>query len=138
MMCCHHKKNWVGAIAPLLYNATHDNCFSTHKLGYEWLTIYIPKKNHLGYAVLCKTIWCKRWIDFVENEVPFEWFNIEWICIMQLELNSNIFNSIQISKLNWIEPNTIFFSFGFNMVSVLIEISIELNSNQIDFFHNFI
>jgi hypothetical protein len=57
---------------------------------------------------------------------------------MQLELNSNIFNSIQISKLNWIEPNTIFFSFGFNMVSVLIEISIELNSNQIDFFHNFI
>jgi hypothetical protein len=39
-----------------------------------------------------------------------------------------IFNWIQIPKLKWNELNTIFFSFGFNMVNdVLIEIWIELN-----------
>jgi hypothetical protein len=90
------QKNWVGTIAPLLYNATHDHCFYTHKLGYEWLTSYIQHFFHLGYVVLYKTIWCKRWVNFVKNEVPFEWFNIEWICIMQLELNSNTFDSIHI------------------------------------------
>jgi hypothetical protein len=36
-------------------------------------------------------------------------------------------NWIQILKLKQIEPNTIFFSFGFNMVCVSSEIPIELN-----------
>jgi len=66
--------------------------------------------------------------------------NATWIEFKYIQFNSYWIqiNSIQISKLNWIEPNTIFFSLGLNMVSVLIDISIELNSNQIDFFHNFI
>jgi hypothetical protein len=51
---------------------------------------------------------------------------------MQLELNATQLNSKILIKLKWIEPNTIFFSFGFNMVSVLFEIWIELNSNQFE------
>jgi hypothetical protein len=45
-------------------------------------------------------------------------------------------NWIQILKLKWIEPNTIFFSFGFNTVCVFSEIPIELNLvelNQIEY-----
>jgi hypothetical protein len=45
-------------------------------------------------------------------------------------------NWIQILKLKWIEPNTIFFSFGFNIVCVFNEIPIDLNLvelNQIEY-----
>jgi hypothetical protein len=52
---------------------------------------------------------------------------------MQLELNATQLNSKILIKLKWIEPNTIFFSFGFNMVSVLFEIWIETNLNWIEF-----
>ncbi len=51
-----------------------------------------------------------------------------------LELNSNTLNAIH--KLKLIELNTTFFSFGFNTVSVFVEISIKLNLigfNQIQF-----
>jgi hypothetical protein len=60
---------------------------------------------------------------------------------MGFELNSNTLNEIR--KLKLIELNTIFFSFGFNTVSVFIEISIKLNligfnQNQFNSFNYFI
>jgi hypothetical protein len=61
------------------------------------------------------------------------WMNLHnatWI-----ECNSIDFKKIFI-KLKWIEPNTTFFSFGFNMVSVLFEIWIEfgwIELNWIEF-----
>jgi hypothetical protein len=33
-----------------------------------------------------------------KNEIPFEWFNIEWICIMQL----NWTEWINGNEMNWI------------------------------------
>jgi hypothetical protein len=53
--------------------------------------------------------------------------NATWI-----ECNSIEF---EFKFLNWSELNTIFFSFGFHMVDILIEISIELN--QIGFIELF-
>jgi hypothetical protein len=50
-------------------------------------------------------------IQFNSNSIKFK-FKLNWI---------------QIPKLRWIELNTIFFSFGFNMGSVFNGISIELN-----------
>ncbi len=38
----------------------------------------------------------KKMSWFYKNKVSFEWFNIEWICIMQFELNTNWLNLILI------------------------------------------
>jgi hypothetical protein len=69
----------------------------------------------------------KKWIDVLE--IKFHLIeNIEWICIMQLELNVTQFNSntqnmyFQ-SELNWTQHSSI----GYNIANVFTEILIELN-----------
>jgi hypothetical protein len=56
---------------------------------------------------------------------------IELNYIQILKLKSNSLNGTQI-QLNWIELNKILFSFGFNRVIVVIEISIKLNMLEFD------
>jgi len=66
---------------------------------------------------------------FVEIKFHLNENYIEWICIMQVELNVTQLNLnwIEIPKLKWLEPNTISFSFGFNKNNVPIEILIDLD-----------
>jgi hypothetical protein len=60
-----------------------------------------------------------KWVDFVEIKFHFRW-KLYWMNLYNV-------NWIEISKLKWNELNILLFSFGFNKVNVLIEISIELN-----------
>jgi hypothetical protein len=71
----------------------------------------------------------KKWVDFVEIVFHLNKNYIEWICIMQVELNVTQVNLnwIEIPKLKWLELNTISFSFRFNKINVPIEILIELD-----------
>jgi hypothetical protein len=93
------------------------------KLHGKTLTTWVPH-----YYALPMTInWWKIWLDVVENKSHLDDLILNW---MQFHLIW-----IQILKLKWIELTTIFFSFGFHMVDILIEISIELN--QIGFIELF-
>jgi hypothetical protein len=78
---------------------------------------------------ICDTEMKKKWVDFVEIKFHLNENYVEWICIMQVELNVTQLNLnwIEISKLKWLEPNTISFSFGFNKINFPIEILIELD-----------
>jgi hypothetical protein len=78
---------------------------------------------------ICDTEMKKKWVDFVEIKFHLNENYVEWICIMQVELNVTQLNLnwIEIPKLKWLEQNTISFSCGFNKINVPIEILIELD-----------
>jgi hypothetical protein len=71
----------------------------------------------------------KKWVDFVEIKFHLNENYIERICMMQVELNVTQLNLNwnEISKLKWLEPDTISFSSRFNTISVPTEILIELD-----------
>jgi hypothetical protein len=111
--------------------------FSKKILCASWNTIFFiakwqkfgTKGNHkkmtwtlnLGFVLLQITNdneLVKKWVDFVKINFHLN-ENIDWICIMQLELNSNFIEHY--SPLIW-----------FNKVNVPIDISIELNLGELN------